>query len=83
MNLHELIQYVLKDLGPSLSAVLPELSLCAAIVLLLLARMIVPARMSSGLPYYITFLGAWARCCYAAPTCCPGRRSIRENNIRF
>ena len=53
MNLHELIQYVLKDLGPSLHAVLPELSLCAAIVLLLLARMIFPTRKTSGLPYYI------------------------------
>ena len=42
VNLHELIQYVLKDLGPSLHAVWPELSLCAAIVLLLLARMIFP-----------------------------------------
>ena len=64
MNLHELIQYVLKDLGPSLRAVRPELSLCAAIVLLLLARMIVPARKASGLPYYITFLGTSAALCF-------------------
>ena len=60
MNLHELIQYVLKDLGPSLHAVWPELSLCAAIVLLLLARMVFPTRKAPGLPYYITFLGALA-----------------------
>ena len=60
MNLHELIEYVLHDLGPSLHAVWPELSLCAAIVLLLLARMIFPARKASGLPYYITFLGTLA-----------------------
>ncbi|MEI8372715.1 MAG: NADH-quinone oxidoreductase subunit N [Planctomycetota bacterium] len=58
MNLHELIQYVLKDIGPSLGAVWPELSLCAAIVLVLLARMIFPK--ASGLPYYITFLGTLA-----------------------
>ena len=51
MNLHELIQYVLNDLGPSLRAVWPELSLCAAIVLLLLARMIFPMRKAPGLPY--------------------------------
>ena len=57
MNLHELIQYVLKDLGPSLHAVWPELSLAAAIVLLLLARMIFPARKAAGLPYCITFWG--------------------------
>ena len=60
MNLHKLIQYVLQDLGPSLRAVWPELSLCAAIVLLLLARMIFPTRKSSGRAYYITFLGALA-----------------------
>ncbi len=60
MNLHELIAYVLSNLGPSLSAVLPELSLCAAIVLLLLTRMIFPTRKAPGLPYYITFLGALA-----------------------
>jgi len=60
VNLHELIQYVLKDLGPSLHAVWPELSLCAAIVLLLLARMVFPTRKAPGLPYYITFLGALA-----------------------
>ncbi len=58
MNLHELIQYVVKDIGPSLGAVWPELSLCAAIVLVLLARMIFPK--ASGLPYYITFLGTLA-----------------------
>ena len=57
MNLHELIQYVLNNLQPSLEAVWPELSLSAAIVLLLLARMIVPPRKGSLLPYCIAFLG--------------------------
>ena len=61
MNLHELIQhYVLNDVGPSLRAVWPELSLCAAIVLVLLARMIFPPRKASGLPYWITFIGTFA-----------------------
>ncbi len=58
MNLHELIQDVLQDLVPSLHAVRPELSLCTAIVLVLLARMIFPARKT--LPYYLTLLGAAA-----------------------
>ncbi|MGA2254019.1 MAG: hypothetical protein ABSG53_05100, partial [Thermoguttaceae bacterium] len=60
MNLPELIEYVLNDLGRSLQAVWPELSLCAAIVLVLLARMIFSTRKASGLPYYITLLGALA-----------------------
>ena len=60
MNLHELLQYVLKDLGPSLHAVWPEMLICAAIVLLLLARMIFPVRKTSGLPYYIALAGAAA-----------------------
>jgi len=65
VNLHELIQYVLKDIGPSLGAVWPELSLSAAIVLVLLARMIFPK--ASGLPYYITFLGALAALGFLCP----------------
>jgi NADH-quinone oxidoreductase subunit N len=60
VNLHTLIENVCNDLGPSLGAVWPELSLCATIVLLLLLRMIVPLRKASGLPYYIAFLGALA-----------------------
>jgi len=60
VNLPELIEYVLHDLGLSLQAFWPELSLCAAIVLVLLARMIVPTRKAPGLPYYITFLGSLA-----------------------
>ena len=84
VNLHELIQYVLKDLGPSLRAVWPELSLCAAIVLLLLARMIFPTRKASGLPYYITFLGAvaalWFLCLdvHSWPQLSPGQQFVRR-----
>lgn len=58
MNLHELIQYVLADLGPSLRAVLPELMLCAAILLVLLGRMIVPVREAPALAWWIALLGA-------------------------
>jgi NADH-quinone oxidoreductase subunit N len=65
--LHELIQHVLQDLGPSLSAVCPELTLGTAIVLLLLARMIVPARKASGLPYYIALLGALGGLVFLCP----------------
>jgi NADH-quinone oxidoreductase subunit N len=60
VNLYELIDYVLRDLGPSLRAVWPELSLCATIVLLLLARMIFPPRKVPGLPFFIAALGALA-----------------------
>ncbi len=88
MNLHELIQYVLKDLGPSLHAVWPELSLCAAIVLLLLARMIFPARKASGLPYYIAFLGALAALGFLCldvhswPQLSPGQQYRRRRPLR-
>jgi len=60
VNLSELIEYTLNDLVRSLHAFWPELSLCTAIVLVLLARMVFPARKASGLPYYLTFLGALA-----------------------
>ena len=70
------------DLGPSLRAVWPELSLCAAIVLLLLARMIFPTRKASGLPYYITLPGRPGRAVVsAAPTCNPGRSSVRGSRF--
>jgi NADH:ubiquinone oxidoreductase subunit 2 (subunit N) len=57
VNLHDLLHYVLNDLGPSLRSVGPELSLCAAIMLVLLARMIVPARKFAWLPYAIALAG--------------------------
>ena len=60
MNFHALIQYVLIDLGPSLLAVRPELMLCAAILLVLLGRMIVPLRKAPALSWWITLLGTAA-----------------------
>lgn len=57
MELTQIIQRTLSDtLGPSLAAFRPELILCATIVLLLLARMLLPRLRS--LPFLLTFLGA-------------------------
>jgi NADH-quinone oxidoreductase subunit N len=60
VNLHERIAYLVNDLGPSLQAVSPELSLVCAIVLLLLGRMVFPTRKTLSLPYWISLLGALA-----------------------
>ena len=75
MSFHTLLQNALKDtLGPSLEAFRPEMALCATIVALLLARMLLP-RWKSG-PFCLTVLGTmaalwlaapWRRLCDAAP----------------
>jgi NADH-quinone oxidoreductase subunit N len=57
VNLHDLIHYVLNDLGPSLHVVRPELTLCATIIAVLLARMLFPVRKAPSLPYYLTLIG--------------------------
>jgi len=54
VNLHDLIQSVLNDLGPSLIAVWPEMLLCAAILLVLLGRMVVPLHKAPALSFWIT-----------------------------
>ena len=59
MIFHALLQQALSQpLGESLSAFRPELTLCAAIVLILLVRMLAP-RWKAG-PYYVMLFGAAA-----------------------
>jgi NADH-quinone oxidoreductase subunit N len=60
VNLHDRIHYLVTDIGPSLHAVWPELTLTAAIVMILLARMVFPPRKAPGLPCWITILAALA-----------------------
>ncbi len=56
MSFYNLVQNAIADtLGPSLSAFLPEVLLCATIVLLLLAQMIVPRVKSAA--FYVMLAG--------------------------
>ncbi|MBU4272806.1 MAG: NADH-quinone oxidoreductase subunit N [Planctomycetes bacterium] len=68
MNFDQLLQNVVGDtIGPggSLCAFRPELALCATIVAVLLAKIILPGWKSSA--YYITLLGLLAACFFAFP----------------
>jgi len=66
MSFYDLVQSALDDaLGISLRAFAPELAICATIVLLLLARMILSAR--GGGAFVLAFAGSLAALCLAAP----------------
>jgi len=66
VSFHELLQDALQDtLGPTLSAFRPELALCATVVLLLLARMLLP-RWRFG-PFWVTASGTLLALALAAP----------------
>jgi len=66
MSFYDLIQSVIDDtLGPSLAAFAPELTICATIVLLLLARMLLSAR--SGGAFVLALAGSATALWLAAP----------------
>jgi NADH-quinone oxidoreductase subunit N len=66
MSFYDLIRSAIDDtLGISLVAFAPELAICATIVLLLLARMILTAR--SGGAFVLALAGSAAALCLAAP----------------
>jgi NADH-quinone oxidoreductase subunit N len=66
MSFYDLVQSALNDtLGTSLRAFAPELAICATIVLLLLARMILSAR--SGGAFVLAFAGSLVALYLAAP----------------
>ncbi len=68
MNFDQLLQNVVGDtIGPggSLWAFRPEMTLCATIIAVLLAKIILPGWKSSA--YYITLLGLLAACFFAFP----------------
>ena len=68
MNIDQLLQNVVHDTlgrGGSLWAFRPELALCATIIAVLLARIVLP-RWKSG-AYYMTLLGLLTACYFAFP----------------
>lgn len=66
MNFHDLQQSVFSNLSVSLAAFRPELAICATIVVLLLARMLLPRWKAAA--YYVMVLGAAAALYVAVPT---------------
>ncbi len=77
MNIDQLLQNVVHDTmgrGGSLWSFRPELTLCATIIAVLLARIVLP-RWKSG-AYYITLLGLLTACYFAFPWSWSASRTI-------
>ncbi|MBN1393506.1 MAG: NADH-quinone oxidoreductase subunit N [Pirellulales bacterium] len=68
MNFEQLFQYVVSDTvgaGGSLAAFRPELALCATIIALLVAKVVLPGWKSSA--YHVVLIGLGAACFFAFP----------------